>query len=1039
MAGSQSVTLVSSHSCDSVATLNLTVNSNITSTTNLSICQNSLPYTWNGLIFNVAGTQSVMLVSSQGCDSLVTLNLSVNTSVSSTTNLSICQNALPYSWNGLTFTTAGSQVATMASSQGCDSLATLNLTVNPNVSSTTNITICQNLLPYTWNGLTFNMAGSQVATLASSLGCDSMATLNLTVNPNVSSTTNIAINQNALPYTWNGFILTMAGSQTVTLISSRGCDSIATLKLTVNANVSSTTNLTICQNALPYIWNGFTFNGPGSHTTTFTSYLGTDSLANLNLTVSPNLSSTTNVTVCNNQLPYLWNGIIMNATGSQSVTLPSSLDCDSIATLNLSVTNVITPIFNAINPFCSGSIAPVLPNISNNGISGTWFPSVVSNTSTGIYTFTPNIGQCATSVQRTVTVESVVITNLSSNSPICSGNTLNLFASGGDSYEWSGPNSFAVTFQNPIRTNATIAMSGVYVVTVTSVAGCSSTASVNVLVNPRPVVTIGSNSPVCAGNSILLTSGGGTGYSWSGPNAFSNNLQNPTLPTVTVSAGGNYIVTVTGTGGCTSTSQILVTVNANPVATAGSNSPICEGATLNLTSAGGTSYSWNGPNSFTNLTQNPSITTVPITAVGTYTVTVTGIGNCTSTAQTTVAVNSLPIPSINGDTVLCPGENTTLTASGGVSYVWSNGSLLATNDVSPIVSTTYVVTVTSQFGCTQTASVFVSRVTNPVISMIDSIIETCSAVNGSLQITVTDGTQPYHYNWNNGGGDVSMIDSLSSSIYTVTVTDEAGCTVIQSIPLSNSPSPTLTIVSTIDDHCFKGIGGATVIATGGTGSYSYSWNTQPEQLSASTTHLISGAYMAKVNDGNCTDSVEVIVGNIPGPTAEFDSDRDTAFISNPKIRFINESIGGTSYSWTFGDGEQSLQENPSHTYVNSQDYIVTLQVVDEYGCTDTVSHAITILEEVYLFIPNTFSPDGDGLNDVFKPVGAGYSLTGYELNIYSRWGDLVFHTLDINEGWDGTVKGELVNFKSVFVYKIEVCGYTGKKHQYSGHITVFAY
>jgi gliding motility-associated-like protein len=729
----------------------------------------------------------------------------------------------------------------------------------------------------------------------------------------------------------------------------------------------------------------------------------------------------------------------MNAIGSQSVTLPSSLGCDSIATLNLSVNNAVTPTFAAINPVCSGALAPSLPNISNNGIPGTWFPATINNVTTSTYVFTPSLGQCATTAQLTVVVNANPTIVVSSNSPVCSGNSINLSSNGGIDYEWSGPNNYAVVSQNPIRTNSTTLMSGVYTVTVTNTEGCSSTASVNVLVNPRPVVTIGSNSPVCAGNSILLTSGGGTGYSWSGPNTFSNLLQNPTIPSATVSASGNYIVTVTGTGGCTSTSQVLVTVNANPLATAGSNSPICEGVTLNLTSSGGTSYSWNGPNSFTNLTQNPSISSVPIVSAGTYTVTVTGTGSCTSTAQTTVIVNSLPIPSINGDTVLCPGENTTLTASGGVSYVWSNGSLLATNDVSPVVSTTYIVTVTNQAGCSQTTSVFVSRVTNPVISLIDSIIETCSASNGSLQVTVTDGTQPYHYNWNNGGGDVPMIDSLSSSIYTVTVTDDAGCSVFQAIPLSNSPSPTLTIVNIIDDHCFKGIGSATVIATGGTGSYAYSWNTQPEQFNTNATSVVSGTYVAKVNDGNCTDSVEVIVGNIPGPTAEFDSDKDSALVSNSIIRFINESIGGTSYSWNFGDGEQSLQENPLHFYVNSQNYIVTLEVVDDFGCSDTASHVISIFDDIYILIPNTFTPDGDGLNDVFKPVGVGYSLNGYELNVYNRWGQLVFHTNDINEGWDGTVKGELVTFKSVFVYKIEVCGLLGKAYIYTGHITVLAY
>ena len=148
-----------------MATLNLTVNPEVSSTTDITICDDLLPYSWNGLTFNSAGSQTATLSSAAGCDSLATLNLTVNPEVSSTTDITICDDLLPYSWNGLTFNSAGSQTATLSSASGCDSLATLNLTVNPEVSSTTDITICDDLLPYSWNGLTFNSAGSQTATL----------------------------------------------------------------------------------------------------------------------------------------------------------------------------------------------------------------------------------------------------------------------------------------------------------------------------------------------------------------------------------------------------------------------------------------------------------------------------------------------------------------------------------------------------------------------------------------------------------------------------------------------------------------------------------------------------------------------------------------------------------------------------------------------------------------------------------------------------------------------------------------------------------
>ena len=141
-----------------------------------------MPYTWNGQTINAAGTYTANLISAAGCDSIATLNLTVNATLTSTTNTTICDNQLPYTWNGQTINAAGTYTANLISAAGCDSIATLNLTVNATLTSTTNTTICNNQLPYTWNGQTINAAGTYTANLISAAGCDSIATLNLTVN-----------------------------------------------------------------------------------------------------------------------------------------------------------------------------------------------------------------------------------------------------------------------------------------------------------------------------------------------------------------------------------------------------------------------------------------------------------------------------------------------------------------------------------------------------------------------------------------------------------------------------------------------------------------------------------------------------------------------------------------------------------------------------------------------------------------------------------------------------------------------------------------
>src|SRR5256885_2014319 len=151
-------------------------------TTTQTICQNQLPYSWNGLTLNAAGTYSDTLTSAAGCDSIATLILKVNAVLRDTTTQTICQNQLPYSWNGLTLNAAGTYSDTLTSATGSATTAIFILNVHDVLPISTTQTICQNQLPYSWNGLTLNAAGTYSDTLTSAAGCDSIATLILKVN-----------------------------------------------------------------------------------------------------------------------------------------------------------------------------------------------------------------------------------------------------------------------------------------------------------------------------------------------------------------------------------------------------------------------------------------------------------------------------------------------------------------------------------------------------------------------------------------------------------------------------------------------------------------------------------------------------------------------------------------------------------------------------------------------------------------------------------------------------------------------------------------
>jgi len=323
--------------CTSVDTLKLTVNQTYNVTDTRSVCPSEMPYTWNGLVFNAAGAQTVTLPTANGCDSVVTMILTVNQTHVSTDSQTICQSELPYTWNGVTFNAAGVQTATLQDANGCDSTVIMTLTVNPTYNITLTHAVCQSELPYTWNGVVFNAAGSQNLTLQTANGCDSLVTLVLTVNPtyNVSDTRSVCPND--MPYTWNGVTFNAAGAQTVTLQTANGCDSVVTMILTVNQTHVTTDSRIICQSELPYTWNGVTFNAAGVQTATLTDANGCDSTVIMTLTVNPTYNIPLTQAVCESELPYTWNGLVFTAAGSQTLSLQTVNGCDSIVTMTLTV------------------------------------------------------------------------------------------------------------------------------------------------------------------------------------------------------------------------------------------------------------------------------------------------------------------------------------------------------------------------------------------------------------------------------------------------------------------------------------------------------------------------------------------------------------------------------------------------------------------------------------------------------------------------------------------------------------------------------
>ncbi|MDR1543383.1 MAG: hypothetical protein LBS50_03030 [Prevotellaceae bacterium] len=350
--------------CDSIVTLNVTVEP-LNYFENMTICQNNLPYAWRDTIFEIGTNSNTFIfnkISNAGCDSIVTLNLTVNPKIAQTENLTICQNNLPFVWRDtvfLTNTVSNTFIFNKISNAGCDSIVTLNLTVNPKIAQTENITICENDLPFAWRDTVFEVGTISNAFIfnrkIAATNCDSTVTLHLTVNPKIEQTVNITVCPNGLPFVWRDTVF-QVGTTTGTFVFYRqtaatGCDSTVTLNFTVSNSytIVQIENLAICITELPFVWRDTVFQvGTASNSFSFnriSSLIGCDSIVTLNLTVNPIIEQTENLTICQNDLPFAWRDTVFQ-TGTTSDTFifnkkSQITGCDSTATLNLTVIPII--------------------------------------------------------------------------------------------------------------------------------------------------------------------------------------------------------------------------------------------------------------------------------------------------------------------------------------------------------------------------------------------------------------------------------------------------------------------------------------------------------------------------------------------------------------------------------------------------------------------------------------------------------------------------------------------------------------------------
>ena len=334
---------LTSTGADSLVTMQLYINPNTTSAIYDTVIQNNLPYTWEGTTFSWGGprVKTKIMANANGCDSIITLNLHVWENVTASADSIICENALPFSWNNATFTHTDTLVANLLTTHGADSTLTMTVTVHYNSSSSIFDTIVENQLDYTYNGYIFTgPVNDSNVIITNQYGCDSIINYSLHVYWNVHDTVRYTACENNTPIIINGITFYRTNSASIILRAHTGADSIVWTQVTINPNTYGTEHDTVVENNLPHTYYGHRFYDDVIDTIIYIpgfNAQGCDSTITYSLYVCRNVTVDIDSTICQHQVPFVWNGVTFNAAGTQSVKLYSTRGADSTVRMHVSV------------------------------------------------------------------------------------------------------------------------------------------------------------------------------------------------------------------------------------------------------------------------------------------------------------------------------------------------------------------------------------------------------------------------------------------------------------------------------------------------------------------------------------------------------------------------------------------------------------------------------------------------------------------------------------------------------------------------------
>lgn len=579
-------------------------------------------------------------------------------------------------------------------------------------------------------------------------------------------------------------------------------------------------------------------------------------------------------------------------------------------------------------------------------------------------------------------------------------------------------------------------------------------AAAGIKYSPTTFTSVDDNNK-CYGDktgSISLTTTGSYPpykYAWSpsgGTKAIASNL-----------TAGTYVCTVTDSLGCTHPDTVIITQPTALTATTSVTPLKCNGinkGTAIINASGGTgtyTYNWSPSGGSNDIATGLS--------AGKYTVTVTDSNGCKLTDTANITQPPALVVSASGAKIICIGQSAKVTANvtggtPGYNYTWSTGTASDTANVNPSVTTTYSVTATDTNGCASDTAMVTITVRLP-LSMSASPakgVSVCAGDTTKLSVAATGGDGNYTYTWMPGNinGAGITVSPTATTTYTVIVND--GCNTpndTAKITVFVNPLPVVNFGADVVNGCYPVCVNFTDSSTVKPGSIT-SWTWNFGDTNSSTSQNPSNCYMQPGNynvsltvttDSGCTSSKTItnMITAYNHPHAAFSVSLERT--TDSPVFFMDASTdeyGITAWSWAFGSAPDSVfsTKNAVYTYQDTGTYCATLQVTNMYGCTDSATQCFEITPEFTLYIPDAFTPNGDGKNDVF--AAKGMSLTNFNMYIFDRWGMLVYHTSDINKGWNGTVnnRGSVMCQEDTYVYMITCEDTQNKPHSYIGKVTL---